>query len=329
MMSNLSTEDSTLGFHGHGGNHTQIERVILVTILSSLSLLGCLGNLVVIAAIFWTPKLWTVPNLYVLNLAVADFVICSVLLPFESAAMMIGHTITGCGIMGLLTTGNIVVTLLSLVAIAVNRYLLVRLTPDKYNTLYTTGRMVISLIIIWSIGVLVIIPALFKLIQPGYYEKLRMCVSVTTDGGATYAYIIMAFIVVPSMSIVSVCYYQIWRIFKTSIQNLEANQPRHRSASKKYQVTKNLLIVTIVFVFSWIPETMMGFFSFGTDIPAGVLQFTYMLALSNSVVNPYLYAGLNRQFLEAYKQVLKCGCFCQKPVCTKPIGSISGDTTLA
>jgi hypothetical protein len=126
-----------------------------------LSLVACVGNLLVIVAVLKSKRLWKPPNYFVVNLSISDGVFGAFILPFNSYSMIGGSwglrqtmcTITGYGsylILGIST--------MSLGCMAINRYFAI-VWPTRYVTIgagKVSGGMVF---ITYFFSVLVMLPA--------------------------------------------------------------------------------------------------------------------------------------------------------------------------
>jgi len=85
------------------------------------------------------------------------------------------------------------------------------------------------------------------------------------------------------------CNIRIWRKF----QNAELTSQAQNRAARSRRLTKTLLFVSLLALFSWLPLITMDALQdiFGVSIPAGNFYFSVnLLNYSNSFLNPVVYA---------------------------------------
>ena len=102
--------------------------------------------------------------------------------------------------------------------------------------------------------------------------------------------------------IVCTCNISIWRkVRKRNIALLQQN----RAASKNQRLTKTLLFVSAISVLSWLPFVIVNYLVFvqGVHIPRRFLfvDIINILNLSNSILNPFVYALRIPEFRQALR----------------------------
>ena len=102
--------------------------------------------------------------------------------------------------------------------------------------------------------------------------------------------------------IVCTCNISIWR--KVRIRNITLQQ-QNRAAFQNHRLTNALLIVSAISVLSWLPLVIVNYLVFvqGLDIPRRVLfvDIINILNLSNSILNPFVYALRIPEFRQALR----------------------------
>lgn len=99
----------------------------LIAAYACLILIGSLGNVLVVTAVVRKPQMRTVRNVFVVNLAVADLLLCLVTMPLTLMEIVtvywpLGDNAIGCKITGTLQGTSVFVSTLSITAIAVDRH---------------------------------------------------------------------------------------------------------------------------------------------------------------------------------------------------------------
>ncbi|XP_022091547.1 5-hydroxytryptamine receptor 2A-like isoform X2 [Acanthaster planci] len=286
-----------------------------------------------ILAVGLSRKLQTKTNVFVTNLAVADLVTC-LCAPFSAVALLsrdgwplpdlvcslsaaIGYTCLACSV-------------ITLAAIAINRYILVTKPLQTFQSIYTPRKIVMMLILIWAYPILVCCLPLFGLGQWGYSDKYKTCTQDTTHETSDYFSLVGSLLIFPvPLVILFVCYFKIYRhvtrhattMKEKSVQMAASDSSsgpslagstqhlRHRGSStagninrRQVQITKNLFIVVCAFVACLAP------FAIALTIPPSdpVIPWTGMIIIFNSMLNPIIYGLKHPHFKEVFHRMLRC-----------------------
>ena len=100
---------------------------VLMTGYSILIFFGATGNCLLVAAVARKPRMRTVRNFFVINLAISDLLLCLVTMPLTLMEVVtihwpLGTHAIGCKIVGTLQGTSIFVSTLSITAIALDRH---------------------------------------------------------------------------------------------------------------------------------------------------------------------------------------------------------------
>ncbi|PIK39189.1 putative opsin Rh5-like [Apostichopus japonicus] len=147
---------------------TNIERIILAVLCAVVAVCGILGNGLVILAVWFSRRLRTATNVYVVNLSLADIVTC-LSVPIYVMALMSWETWPGselpCTLVAALSMICVGCSQFTLAGIALNRYVLVTKARDVYTSLYCRRNLVISTICTWLIPILAVtLPSCLELV---------------------------------------------------------------------------------------------------------------------------------------------------------------------
>ncbi|XP_072050288.1 5-hydroxytryptamine receptor 1F-like [Amphiura filiformis] len=142
--------------------YTYGERITVASLWACISLLGITGNTLVVLAVLLSRKLRTTTNVFVVNLAIADF-LTSIFLTGSVVALLgkdgwpIPKAEWLCpagGFMIFLCTG---VSLYNLAAIALHRFVLITQPYETYRKIYTPINIAFVAALIWIIPVTIFI----------------------------------------------------------------------------------------------------------------------------------------------------------------------------
>lgn len=124
---------------------------------------GIVGNCTVLVSIKKYRKLQTVPNFFVFNLAVADFLFSMMGMPMILITTIYDQWVLGeflCNVNGLLNSLFCTTSIWTLVMIGVNRYLSVA-RPRDIRKIYTKRKTCVIIVCVWLFSFLVSMPPLF------------------------------------------------------------------------------------------------------------------------------------------------------------------------
>jgi len=337
--------------------NTTIPTIALYCIIS---VVGVIGNSLTIISILVSKKLKSIQNVYIGNLAAADFVVCAVIAPFSAYLLTIDHnTIPSqvCTFIGALNIGLLGKTMFGLAAIAVNRYILLVRGRKLYTRLYSRKNVALNVVILWTMPVMLVLPpALLGFGQFGYNSLMGTCIFISHDS-LTYIYVqtmLHGMCVGPCTVIILFCHISIIIHFRR-IQNtlkisarkcsagnnylkssstgidyvtqnspkvedyeLSSSGPRNNNSSSTVhihmakrnrvscRIVTNLCTVFVVFLCCWLPIVTIFTIGYHSKLPASVYHIFFAVAVTNSCLNVFIYAGMNRDIRRTYCTLLTC-----------------------
>lgn len=108
----------------------------LIAMYSVLIVLGSTGNSMVVAAVIRQPAMRTARNVFIINLAISDLLLCLVTMPLTLVELLSQYWPLGdqpflCKLVGTLQATSIFVSTISITAIALDRYQVSVCTEEK------------------------------------------------------------------------------------------------------------------------------------------------------------------------------------------------------
>lgn len=164
------------------------------------------------------------------------------------------------------------------------------------------------LVAIWTLSFSLLIPSLFGVWgRLGFDEKTFSCTILKKNGKSPKKLLFVLGFLVPCI-VITVSYLCIyWRV-RSSRKNLEA----HTGGKKKgngfqkredSRVTRLMLTIFLCFVLCFMPLMIANVIEDKVKLP--ILDvIASILAWASSVINPFIYAGTNKLYREAYRQLL-------------------------
>ncbi|XP_054617366.1 trace amine-associated receptor 1-like [Dunckerocampus dactyliophorus] len=284
-----------------------LQCVLLKIFLCLLSIIIICGNLLIIISVVYFKQLHTPTNYLILSLAVADLLVGVLVFP-----LTIEFTVTYCAYQEELlckVRSSVDVTLsiasiLHLCCISIDRYHAV-CKPLTYRTTITVHVVVFMILMSWCLSVVFTIA--FVITDLNYAKCGRKCyidVLIATILG----FICSFYLPVSVMICIYVKIFLVAQKQARSIQNTsyQSRMPRAAVSKMERKATKTLTIVMGVFLICWSPYFLYTCVYLGKQalIPIAASEGLTWLALSNSMLNPFIYAFFYSWFQSAFKMIV-------------------------
>uniref|UniRef100_A0A8C5X281 Neuropeptides B and W receptor 1 n=1 Tax=Malurus cyaneus samueli TaxID=2593467 RepID=A0A8C5X281_9PASS len=285
--------------------------ITVPVIYSVICAVGLTGNTAVIYVILKAPKMKTVTNIFILNLAIADELF-TLVLPINIADYLLLQWPFGelmCKLIVSIDQYNTFSSIYFLAVMSIDRYLVVMATTKSRKMSYRTYRAakVVSLCV-WSVVTVIILP--FAAFAKIHKEQGRpQCVfvfphpeSVWWKGTRIYT-LILGFVIPVS----TICTLYTTMLCRLRQVQLHCNAKALGKAKRK--VTVMVVVVLAVCLLCWTPFHLSTVVALITDIPqtplvVGISYFITSLSYANSCLNPFLYAFLDDSFRRSFRKLI-------------------------
>lgn len=286
------------------------------TMGSIIVLVGSVGNAMVCAVVYKNQRMQTAMNLFLVNLAVWDILVCLFNIPFTLIYNQLKSWPFGlfwCKTMPTLQVMNLSASTGSLVAITVERYRAICLpfTPplSKFQ-----AKLTIAIVSMTSF--------LIALPEVGAYQLGPPfgCMEVFPTPTLRKAYSLLLFLacyLLPLLFIAPAYSRMIYKLWNDREENSPGSgvseDPKNRK--RKRNVLKMMVIVVLCYASCMMPTyAIYLWLDFGLtgDTPRYFLMllgFTQIVNFFNSCVNPIIYWCLSDQFSKGFKKILRCNKF--------------------
>ncbi|XP_069489409.1 adenosine receptor A3-like [Ambystoma mexicanum] len=285
-------------------------------------LFAVIGNVLVIWAVWLNPKLQTPTFYFIVSLAIADLAVGFVVVPLAIVvSLRVQIPFYGCLFMCCLLIIFTHVSILSLLAIAIDRYLRVKI-PTRYKMVASPGRIWVGIGMCWLVSSLMGFVPMF-----GWNERARIPgngVNSSHEACAFTSVVSMDFMVYfssfgwifsPLIAMLFLYAEIFYRIRKLLSQNATNTKDARQYYRKEKKIAKSLALVMLFFGLSWLPLCILNcllLFSPGTPIPVAVFDVAILLSHANSGMNPIVYTFKIKTFKGTCMYIIKT-CILRKP----------------
>uniref|UniRef100_A0A3Q3LG65 Trace amine-associated receptor 1-like n=1 Tax=Mastacembelus armatus TaxID=205130 RepID=A0A3Q3LG65_9TELE len=288
-------------------SNPSIMCVLLYIFLGSLSVVTICGNLLVIISIIYFKQLHVPTNYLILSLAVADLLVGVLVFPSNMA-----FTVTQCWhqenlfckIRGSFDVTLSTASILNLSCISIDRYYAV-CQPLIYKSKINYRVVVTMILVSWGVAALIGIGIITAGFNQGKCEDNCLLDALIST---TLACIFSFYIPVIIMLSIYLKIFLVAQRQASSIQNTISHVTKSRVTVNKMErkATKTLATVMGVFLMCWTPYFLcMIFQPLAYEVtPIAVIETLNWLTLSNSMLNPFIYAFFYSWFRTAVRMII-------------------------
>ncbi|XP_017287879.1 trace amine-associated receptor 1-like [Kryptolebias marmoratus] len=276
--------------------------VMLYGFFTLLSVVTVCGNLLVIISVFYFKQLHTPTNFLILSLAFADLLVGILVFPLSMAFSVnscMYHEDIFCKIRDSFAIYLCTCSILHLCCISIDRYYAV-CQPLTYKSKISRNVVVFMITVSWSasalIGIAVTTPKSEQKCQETCFIDVLMASTVGPIFSFYLPFVIMLCI-----------YLKIFLVAQRQARSIQARMKCGATVSKmERKATKTLAIVLGVFIFCWTPCFLCIAFEPFTNnsVPIPVTESLLWLALTNSTLNPFIYAFFYSWFRSAFRIIM-------------------------
>ncbi|GFY58902.1 g-protein coupled receptor moody [Trichonephila inaurata madagascariensis] len=300
------------------------------------TVVGVFGNFVSILALSKSEKLRNATTAFIVNLCVADLLFSGFSMPLSALTFLERDWNYGevlCKLFPLVRYSNGAVSIFSVIAITINRYILI-VHPTLYREMYTVKNIAIMIGLIWISALGLLMFPLFEVWgRLGYDPKVGTCTILKLNGQSPKMSIYVAAFGIPSL-VFLVCYSRIfWVVHKTAlrvkkdsidyttIQNsvtfsskkvvfwknyrhseMENAKTSLKRSKQELKVLKMLMIIFVTFILCYFPVSFVKIFKKEDDWP--ILNILgYLGVYFSNIINPVIYIVMSFEYRKAYIQL--------------------------
>uniref|UniRef100_A0A3Q1IUY2 G-protein coupled receptors family 1 profile domain-containing protein n=1 Tax=Anabas testudineus TaxID=64144 RepID=A0A3Q1IUY2_ANATE len=267
--------------------------VLLYICLGSLSVVIVCGNLFIIISIIYFKQLHTPTNSLILSLAVADLLVGILVFPFSTrftVSSCLYRENSFCKARSSFDVTLSTASILNLCCISIDRYYAV-CHPLTYRTKMNFHVVVIMILVSWTVSV-------FMILGLNHEKCANSCfidAVLLNIMGLIFSFYL------PVLLMLCV-YLKIFLVAQRQARSIQSTKIGATVSKMERKATKTLATVMGIFLMCWLPfficTTTRSFSQ--VHLPLPFIELLNWLALSNSTLNPFIYALFYSWFRSSY-----------------------------
>jgi 5-hydroxytryptamine receptor 7 len=334
-------------YNDDGGNdmskQIRFETILISIILLAVILGTIIGNILVCIAVCLVRKLRRPCNYLLVSLAVSDLCVAVLVMPTALMYEVLNEWRFGtffCDVWVSFDVLSCTASILNLCAISVDRYWAIT-KPLEYGVKRTPRRMMLCVVLVWLGAACISLPPLLILGNEHSIDGKPACLVCQNFGYQIYATLGSFYIPLAVMLFV---YYQIFRAARRIVMDEKRAQTRLEGAlngmpqqqqqpqttlqekpinaigsphqkklrfqlAKERKASTTLGIIMSAFTICWLPFFILALVRPITGQEYHTLSSIFLwLGYANSLLNPIIYATLNRDFRKPFQEILYFRC---------------------
>ncbi|XP_022787828.1 melanocortin receptor 4-like [Stylophora pistillata] len=270
---------------------TKNDAIILTIICALASVIGSLGNSLVLVTVSSNKNLRTIPDLFITSLAFSDFTVCAIFLPmlvydfnqdadekseaelanFDLVRSFLGHT-------------SMVASATNMFAVTVDRVSAIRF-PFRYAFMATKNALV-GILVVWIISI-----TFGVLYAPNLVSRIYI---------ALYCSVLL----ITTM----IVYVYIFIVAKRQENRIQSVQMGTDGVLVEKKVAKTIFTVVGVYALCWLPLLLLPAiidFKAKPDQFGKGFNWAHSALSCNSAVNPFIYCLRSSKYRTAFGKILR------------------------
>ena len=305
MASDLTSDTSDMNHtYGLSISERQWVEVGIPVVFGTMTATGVIGNGLVIAVLLKYNNMKTIPNIYILNLAIMDFTFL-LTLPFQAVQIatfawpfgrLLCKLITGCD------TVNQFASIYLLTFMSADRYIAVvyPLSSIRYRTKNKT-RILCSLV--WILSILLAMPTWIFVNVESDPDGSKYCGTVNITDEQAYFFAYFNFLTGFLLPLIVIIMAYTTLLYKMLHSNLPLRSDGASSAAQRASKRVSILTISVIIVFfvCWMPYHILQILhttniNITTAFPRCVFHSAHAGVIVNSCFNPLLYTFIGENF---------------------------------
>ncbi|XP_078497225.1 melanopsin [Lissotriton helveticus] len=295
---------------------------IIGSVILLVGITGMLGNFLVIYAFGRSRSLRTPANMFIINLAIADFLMSITQAPIFFTTSLHKRWIfgeKGCELYAFCGALFGITSMITLMVIAVDRYFVITRPLASIGVL-SRKRAVLILAGVWLYSLSWSLPPFFgwsAYVPEGLLTSCTWDYVTFTPSVRAYTMLLFCFVFFIPLFVIMYCYFFIFKAIKDTnkaVQTIGANehkpnQKEFQKMKREWKMAKIALIVILLYVVSWSPYSavaLMAFAGYAHVLSPYVNSVPAVIAKASAIHNPIIYAITHPKYRMAIAKYIPC-----------------------
>ncbi|XP_041865690.1 melanopsin-A [Melanotaenia boesemani] len=296
--------------------HYTIGSVIL-----AIGITGIVGNFLVIYAFSRSRSLRTPANMFIINLAITDLLMCITQAPIFFTTSMHKRWIfgeKGCELYAFCGALFGICSMITLTVIAIDRYFVITRPLTSIGVL-SKKRALLILVAAWAYSLAWSLPPFFgwsAYVPEGLLTSCTWDYMTFTPSVRAYTMLLFIFVFFLPLFIIIYCYVFIFRAIRTTNQAVGKINGSTRDTVKSFhrlqnewRMAKIALIVILLYVISWSPYStvaLTAFAGYADMLTPYMNSVPAVIAKASAIHNPIIYAITHPKYRLALAKYIPC-----------------------
>ncbi|XP_060599056.1 RYamide receptor-like [Ruditapes philippinarum] len=318
MQDVLESEQNSTQASNEAFQISEYVQVLIIVMYSIITIIAVGGNGIVCYLVYAYKRMHTVPNYFIVNLAVSDIIMAVFCIPFTFIANLIlnywpfGETM--CPIVLYIQVVAVFLSSYTLVAMSIDRYIVI---VHPFKPRITQKQTALTILGIWVMSFTIPLPTFLKSRVIYHSNTSGQCLETWENNTEQYSYglSLMVLHYFGPLTILLFSYSKIgYNIWIKNIQGTDRNKRKLQLATAKKKMIKMMVTVVIFYALCWLPLhtiTLVGDHNptiyNNKYIPILWLGF-HWLSMSNSCYNPIIYLWMSPKFRAGLRMALNSCC---------------------
>ncbi|XP_003973119.2 adenosine receptor A1-like isoform X2 [Takifugu rubripes] len=294
--------------------------MMYISIETAIAVASVLGNVLVVLVVCMNRTLQNTTFCFIVSLAVADIAVGVLVIPLAIIISQGFNTqFYTCLLLSCLLLIITQCSILSLLAIAIDRYLRVKI-PTRYSTIVTQRRANVAVCLCWTLSFLTGLVPMLGWNNHESQKNLSISSEIICQFTVVMRMDYMVYFnffgwVVAPLTIMIALYAEVfWLIRRQLNRRAKATADGERYYRKELKLAKSLALVVFLFALCWLPIHIMNcinFFCKNCEVPKYVMYVGIFMSHVNSALNPMVYAFKIKQFRVLLIQITRRFLLCK------------------
>jgi len=285
-----------------------LEAFFCSLILSS----SVLGNSLTLYVVLKNPALRTIPNMFVISLALSDLFV-------GLTAVLIAETVLiksewpfddmTCQFQAFMIISNSATALLTITLTSINRFFKI-VRNNSYRRYFTEKRALMMILGAWVIGLLLPVPFLLSGNTYIFIPAKFICFLDVTSEWRIYVSAVTSVVLGLPLIVVAYCYLRIFLTVTMHQSNTFQSSQSTTSNVQEIKITRMMFVIVLFFNLCWAPALIVNTIDSAKGsftLPRGVYVTITFLGSLSCAINPVIYGVMNPTFRKAFIKALRCG----------------------